>query len=164
MKFAYNNFVHNLKYGLKIKAKAAKIFTFLQAEVVSRRNNCTRCPQSDKFSWIRKVQSSTTHWSSVIMNLNGSFSGIIYCYVTTTPLPRLPLYCKLQNAQLSNQYSVHKINTYSVYTLDVDLPLQKWNYTVQNVICLMLTHISSRIRGIRVRASCLMTVSLPENK
>jgi hypothetical protein len=125
----------------------------LQAEVVSSQNNCTCGPLSNKFSWIRKVQSSTTHWRSAILNFKRSFSGIIYCYVTTSSfltlplycyvttssfltlplycyvttspfltLPlycyvttssflTLPLYCKLQNAQWSDQYSVHKINT-----------------------------------------------------
>jgi hypothetical protein len=34
-KIRFHNFIHNLKYGLIIKRKASKIFTFLQAEFVS---------------------------------------------------------------------------------------------------------------------------------
>jgi len=50
IKFVEHSFVHNLKIGLNINTKAAKIFTFFQAEVVSSQNNCTRSPLTDKFN------------------------------------------------------------------------------------------------------------------
>jgi hypothetical protein len=49
-KVRFSQFCSQSKYGLNIKAKAAKIFTFLQAEVVSSQNNCTCGPLSNKFS------------------------------------------------------------------------------------------------------------------
>ena len=93
------------------KKKAAEIFKFFQAEIISSQNNCTRGPLSVKFSWVRKVQRSTTHWRSVILNFSRSFSSIIYCYVTTISFLTLLIYYKLQNAQWSDEYSVYKINT-----------------------------------------------------
>ena len=61
IKFVDHSFVPNLKIGLNIKTKAAKIYTFLQADIVSSQNSCTRGPLSDKFSLIGKVHISITH-------------------------------------------------------------------------------------------------------
>jgi hypothetical protein len=49
-------------------------------------------------------------WSSIIMNHIADLSSRTSYYVTKTLFLTLPIYYKLQNAQWSDQYSVHKIS------------------------------------------------------
>jgi hypothetical protein len=50
------------------------------------------------------------HGEIKILNLNTDFVGNSSYYVTTTAFLTIPNYYKLQNAQRSDQYSVHNIN------------------------------------------------------
>ena len=65
---------------------------------------------SNKFSGFGKSRFQMPSWKSIILNHTAAIHGYTSYYVTTTAFLTLPVYYKLQNAQWSEQYSVHKIN------------------------------------------------------
>ena len=60
--------------------------------------------------WFQKVPISKTTLNSVTLNFIVALSDNTSCYVTTIAFLTRPIYYKLENAQWSDEYSVHRIN------------------------------------------------------
>jgi hypothetical protein len=100
------------------------------------------------------------HEEIKILNLNADFVGNTSYYVTTTAFLTFPINHKLQNAQRSDQHSVHKINPDIHLICELHVTVQI--YTVTCSLSDADSH-SILIRGTRVRAVSLMSVPLQNN-
>ena len=58
----------------------------------------------------RKSRFPIPRWKSIILNLIAKLSGNTSHYITTTAFLAFPIYYKLQNAQWSDECSLHKIS------------------------------------------------------
>jgi len=121
----------------------------------SGQNSCTRLPLVDtKFSF-QKVPISfanirVSHSEFIVVFPENTLS-----YVTTTAFLTLPIYNKPENAEGIEENIL-------VFFLMCELNITVKFYSM--ACSLMLTHISSRIRTIRFRAFCLISVPLYNNK
>jgi hypothetical protein len=60
--------------------------------------------------WIRDSRVHISRWRSAILNSFMELPGRMSTYFTIPSFLTLPVYYKIQNAQWSDQYAVHKIN------------------------------------------------------
>ena len=94
---------------------------------------------------------------SIIPNLISALSSNTSYHVTTTAFLTHSIYYKLQIAQWSDECSVHKIDPEIHFKCGLHVTVK------QRAACVMLTHISSRIRTICVHAVSVMSVPLSNN-
>jgi hypothetical protein len=110
--------------------------------------------------WIRKSRFEIPRCGSATLIFTAALPGDTSYCGTTNNVITLAIYNDLNNAQWSDQYSVHKINTdvHLMCELNVTVKLYRTACSLSDAGWHFL-----RVRGIPVRADCLMSVPLHNN-
>jgi len=156
--FRFSQFVRNFNNRLKIYIRVAKIFSVFTG------SSSVRAKHIHAFIWQRHLLHSDSHefiFHADIQPFCTIFGHYLVSFIVTS------LQYPYWQPQYTTSYRINRVLMSTVCLKWIQIfiwcvkCLQQWKYTEQNVTFLMLTHVSSpKI----LRAVCLMSVSLTENK